>query len=517
MSKNVSFLTSFRARLMMLWASFLILTIVLVFALDWQVQKRITDEVLQQNRDVTEAVNSGFGDFARATSIAQGSLNTSTFLYESPQRIPPTVEHIIIADEFGKVKDSTLSELVDQYIKVPDKPEGVAEGQPGDPVEGELTIHGGVIKTYDLPIRTTNGLHWIIIVMQQGAIINKIDNASSLLVHKMRQWSNLRITATTAVLLLALAIVVILGGRFTRPVKELASAAQRVAAGDLDFQVNINRRDEVGQLAATFNEMISGLKSKHALEEKLNQTERAAVIGRLTQGVAHEIRNPLNVLNLSIDHVNTKYAPDDEGKRRDFSRILSSIKDEIGRLNRMVTDLLNYGRPSKLNRNTVDMAELVKETIDLIKPQADEQGVEVVFERDAANASIDGDGERLKSCMSNIAINALQAMPGGGRLIAKVAGNNGFVEVSFTDTGIGISEESLGKVFEPYFSTKQAGFGLGLAVTKKIVQEHQGEVEVSSRLNEGTTFTLKLPSYSVEQNGSGEALWRYQGWQERRS
>ncbi|MGH9763223.1 MAG: hypothetical protein ACREDR_44890, partial [Blastocatellia bacterium] len=81
MSKNVSFLTSFRARLMMLWASFLILTIVLVFALDWQVQKRITDEVLQQNRDVTEAVNSGFGDFARATSIAQGSLNTSTFLY----------------------------------------------------------------------------------------------------------------------------------------------------------------------------------------------------------------------------------------------------------------------------------------------------------------------------------------------------------------------------------------------------------------------------------------------------
>lgn len=500
---RLNFFTSFTARLMMLWASFLILTIVLVFAIDRQVQNRVTAEVLQQNKDVTDAVNDGFGDFARAISIAQWSLNTSTFLYDSAQKVPDTVEHIIIADEYGKVKDSTLPELVDQYIKVPGRPEGVAEGQTGDPVEGELTIHGGIIKTYDLPIETTNGLHWIIIVMQQGAIINKIDTASAELVNRMRLWSNLRITATTVLLLLALSIVVALGSRFTRPVKDLAQAARRVAAGDLDFQVSMLRRDEVGQLAATFNEMISGLKSKHELEERLNQSERAAVIGRLTQGVAHEIRNPLNVLNLSIDHVNTKFAPADEEKRRQFSRILSSIKDEIVRLNRMVTDLLNYGRPSTLDMSAIDMTDLVNETMELVKPQAEEQGVEVKIEQNSQETQVNGDWERLKSCISNIAINALQAMPTGGSLTARIGRSNGQVEVTITDTGIGISEESLAKVFEPYFSTKKAGFGLGLAVTKKIVEEHNGSIEVDSQLEHGTTFTVKLPAVAAGTNNNG--------------
>ncbi|HEY6333787.1 MAG TPA: ATP-binding protein, partial [Blastocatellia bacterium] len=121
-------------------------------------------------------------------------------------------------------------------------------------------------------------------------------------------------------------------------------------------------------------------------------------------------------------------------------------------------------------------------------------GVGISVNRDQPPVEVNGDAEKLKSCMSNIVINALQAMPSGGTLTADVHRSNGFVEVKISDTGIGISEESLTKVFEPYFSTKQSGFGLGLAVTKKIIEEHQGHIEVSSRLNEGTTFTLTLPS-----------------------
>jgi signal transduction histidine kinase len=303
----------------------------------------------------------------------------------------------------------------------------------------------------------------------------------------------MRIIATTGFLVVALAIVVIIGWRFTRPVQELAVAARRVAAGDLDFRVSINRQDEVGELAATFNEMIAGLKSKQELEEKLNQSERAAVIGRLTQGVAHEIRNPLNVLNLSIDHVGTKFAPDDESKRKQFVRILSSIKDEMGRLNRMVTDLLNFGRPARLDLKPVDLGHLMEETVALVRPQAAEQSVDIDFRQSGGNAIVRGDAERLKSCLFNIAINALQSMPAGGHLAATVQRSDGSVAVSISDTGVGISEESLGKIFEPYFSTKQAGFGLGLAVTKKIIEEHRGSVNVNSRVDHGTTFTVRLP------------------------
>ncbi|HKV41783.1 MAG TPA: ATP-binding protein [Blastocatellia bacterium] len=505
MSNGVRFLMSFRARLLVLLASFLIVTTALVVIVDTKVQNRINAEVDQQNKRVKDAVNNGFRDFSLAISLAQRNLGTDAFLYDKPREIPDTVEHIIITDDKGKVRDSTLPDLINKYIQVPDRPEGVPEGKTGDPVEGEVKIHGGLTKTYDLPIVTATGLYWIVIVMQQGAIINEIDTASTVFVTKTREWSNLRITATTILLLSSLAIVVVLGGRVTRPIKDLAAAARRVAEGDLDFQVAIDRRDEVGQLATTFNEMISDLKSKHALEEKLNQAERSAVIGRLTQGVAHEIRNPLNVLNLSIDHVNSKFAPEDEQQRQQFSGILSSIKDEIVRLNRMVTDLLNYGRPPKLDLKVVDMAALVKETMALVRAQADDQGVEITFEQNTEHTEVQADAERLKSCMSNIAINALQAMPGGGHLDAKVHRSDGFVEVVLSDTGVGISEDSIAKVFEPYFSTKQAGFGLGLAVTKKIVEEHKGSIEVASRVNKGTAFTLRLPAFDGNSNqGSTE-------------
>jgi signal transduction histidine kinase len=139
-----------------------------------------------------------------------------------------------------------------------------------------------------------------------------------------------------------------------------------------------------------------------------------------------------------------------------------------------------------------DVRALMDETLALVRPQADEQGVTIVAEEDATPAEISGDREKLKSCFSNIVINALQAMPAGGQLTTEVHQTNGFVNVQITDTGVGIRREDLSKIFEPYFSTKQAGFGLGLAVTKKIIDEHDGFIEAQSEENQGTTFTIKL-------------------------
>lgn len=481
---------------MLLLTSFLLLTIVLVLALDNWARKRADQEVSQQSQQVKDAVNSGFGDFFEATGMAIHNLSSERFLYEridaGEMNLPPTVEHIIVADNNGEVKDTTLPEMRGRTIPVPETE--VVQESSIDPVEGEINIHGGQSKTYNIPFTSAKGLFWIVIVTKQEAITNQIDNASHMLASRSRELSNIRLLATTALLVLALAIAVMIGWSFTRPIKELASAARRVAAGDLDFAVNVNRRDEVGQLATTFNEMIAGLKSKRELEEKLNQSERAAAIGRLTQSVAHEIRNPLNVINLSIDHVSSRYGPEDDIRRKQFTRMLSSIKDEIERLKRLVNDLLNYGRPARLAVETVDVRKLMDETISLIRPQADEQGVEVTVEADDAPAEVRGDRERLKSSLSNLAINALQAMPSGGRLSARVAREDGFVKVVIRDTGVGISEEALGKIFEPYFSTKQTGFGIGLALTKTIIQEHHGSIEVESELDRGTAFTVRLPA-----------------------
>ncbi|HKG21923.1 MAG TPA: ATP-binding protein [Blastocatellia bacterium] len=498
MSDKVKFLMTFRARLMLLLTGFLLLTIVLVFALDNWARNRAEAEVEKRSNQVREAFNTSFGDFAQAVSLAIESFDQSSFLYDmvSPEELPPTVQHMIVAEEHGKVTDSTLRELIDTPIPVPHRAEDGAKVDDGDPVEGEVQIHGESLKTYNIPTRTSKGVRWIVVVMKQGAITNQIEAAQRGLADKNKELSDYRIAATTGLLTLALAIVVVIGWRFTRPIKELAGAARRVAAGDLDFQVKADRPDEVGQLAATFNEMITQLKSKHVLEEKLNQAERSAVIGRLTQAVAHEIRNPLNVINLSIDHASTRYAPEDEARRKQFTRLLSSIKDEIARLNRMVSDVLNFGRPARLAVETVDLKSLVDETMSLVRAQAEEQGVEVSYDKGPEVARVQGDPERLKSCISNLAINALQAMPGGGHLSARVEKNNGYVEVSIADTGVGIAEEALPKVFDAYYSTKQTGFGLGLAVTKKIIDEHQGSIDVKSKVNGGTTFTVRLPAGS---------------------
>ncbi len=495
MIDRVKLLSSFRGRLMLLLTSFLLLTIVLVLVLDRWAQKRATAELVRQNQQVKSAFNTSFGDFAQAVSLGLQSLSSDDYLYEviGHVEMPSTLKDIIVADETGLVKDSTLRELIQQQIKVPPPPAGITETQSIDPVESEVEIEGGLIKTYDIPILTQKGLHWIVLVMQQDAIINQIDAAQVALAESNRQLSNYRLGGTTGLLLFALGIAVVIGWRFTKPIEELAGAAQRVASGDLDFRVGINRRDEVGQLATTFNEMIAGLKAKLELEERLNLSERAAAIGRLTQTIAHEIRNPLNVINLSVDQASAKYAPEDESRRKQFTRLLSSVKDEIARLRHMVNDVLNYGRPAHLAVESVDVRRLLEETIQLIRPQADEQNVEVTFEQDNESANVIGDAERLKSCLSNLTINALQAMPVGGRLSARVRRLDGQVEVTISDTGVGISPESVNKIFEPYFSTKKSGFGLGLAVTKKIVEEHHGSIDVQSQINQGTTFTLRFP------------------------
>lgn len=496
MSDKVKFLTSFRARLMLLLTSFILLALILVFALDNWARKRADQEVRRQSEEVKKAVNSGFGDFATAIGMAIKNTISDKFLFErieaGEMRLPDTIEHIVITDKDGLVNDTTDEKVRNKFIRVPQ--EEVIQSEQGDPVEETDDQPGNQNITTSIPFTSAKGQFWIIIVTKPDSITDKIDDASRTLASKSRELSNVRTISTTSVLAIALAVAVIIGWRFTSPIQKLASAARQVAAGFLDFRVDIDRKDEVGQLAGTFNEMIAGLKSKRELEERLNQSERSAVIGRLTQAVAHEIRNPLNVINLSIDHASKKYAPEDEARRKQFTRMLSSIKDEIERLKRLVNDLLNYGRPTRLAVETVDMKNLMEETISLVRPQADAQGVEVMLEWATAHACVSGDRERLKSFISNLAINALQAMPTGGHLNARVARADGTVEVSIADTGVGITEEALNKIFEPYFSTKQTGFGLGLAVTKKIVEDHHGTIDVRSEVNRGTTFTVKLPA-----------------------
>ncbi len=284
--------------------------------------------------------------------------------------------------------------------------------------------------------------------------------------------------------------------RFTQPVTDLSRAAQRVAAGELDFSVPVGGAQEISTLSKTFNDMLTGLRRNRDLEDQLQRAERSAVVGRLASGIAHEIRNPLNFMNLSIDHLQAACAPEETRKHGEFKHITTTIKEEIARLNKLVTDFLSYGRPARLNPRELDARLLIEELRSLVKAQADAQGVTINI-AGATTAAFKADAEQIKTCFSNLMINAVQAMPEGGTLTVTLSEASQDasepLRITFADSGTGIAPENLTQIFEPYYSTKDTGIGLGLPLTKKIIEEHQGQITVESEPGRGTIFTVTLP------------------------
>jgi signal transduction histidine kinase len=250
----------------------------------------------------------------------------------------------------------------------------------------------------------------------------------------------------------------------------------------------------MGQLAQRFNEMTSELEKKSELEAQLQQAEKSAVVGRLGSAIAHEIRNPLNYINLTLDHLRRKFTPADGTDRDTFQKLTSQLKSEVGRINQQISDFLNYSRPANVDLRPIDARKVVEDSLRIVEADAEEKHIKIGLVEQEGVSQVIGDPEFLRSVFNNLFINAVQSMESkGGNLNVKIAPENGFVRFDISDTGSGISGENLSKIFEPYFSTKETGTGLGLAIVQKIVDVHNGSIDVKSTEGIGTSFTLKLP------------------------
>lgn len=302
-----------------------------------------------------------------------------------------------------------------------------------------------------------------------------------------------RVLATLAVFGLGIVASLYLSWSFSRPVLQLTQAARQVAAGDLSVQVPSGTRDEIGSLTRTFNEMVERLRESRQLEERLHFAERSTAMGRLASALAHEIRNPLNFINLSIDHTREHLGPAEGRKREDFERILTNVKAEIIRLNRLVGDFLSFGKPMRLHPRACAIGELVGEVVAVVDHKAKDQGIAIATDVEADLPSLVADPELLKTCFLNLIINAVDAMPKGGVVAVSVARQGDALVCTVTDTGQGMTADEIRSAFEPYFSTKETGVGLGLALTRKIVEDHGGTVELESVVSRGTTARIRLP------------------------
>jgi signal transduction histidine kinase len=306
-----------------------------------------------------------------------------------------------------------------------------------------------------------------------------------------------RLIATFGVFAFGIALALYLSWSFSRPLEQLTLASRSVAAGDLSVSVAASGSDEIGALSRTFNEMVERLREKRLLEERLHFAERSTAMGRLASAVAHEIRNPLNFMNLSIDHIREKLAPEDPARREAFVRILGNVKGEISRLNRLVGDFLSFGKPMRLDTRPCRVDDVLREVAELVDHKARDQGIALEIATAADFPETLADPELLKTCFLNLMINAVDAMPKGGVLSVEAAParetGGDVLLVTVGDTGQGMSPDEIRTAFEPYFSTKETGLGLGLALTRKIVSDHGGSIALESTPGTGTRARIVLP------------------------
>ncbi len=227
-----------------------------------------------------------------------------------------------------------------------------------------------------------------------------------------------------------------------------------------------------------------------SMQERMRQRDRLSALGDLAAGVGHEIRNPLNAISLTAQRLEEEFSPGE--RREEFGLLTKGIREEVERLDSIVRQFLSLARPPKLNLTPCNLKELLEELLLLMKGEAEGRGVAVELNA-SESLTIELDGDEMKRALLNVVKNSIEAMEDGGTLSISVARREDKVTIEIKDTGKGIPEELLSRIWEPYFSTKESGTGLGLAMAHKIVTDHEGTIEVSSTPGVGTTFTITLP------------------------
>jgi len=245
------------------------------------------------------------------------------------------------------------------------------------------------------------------------------------------------------------------------------------------------------ELRATNEELLAANRDLRETQEQLIRSEKLAAIGKLAGGVGHELRNPLGAIKNAVYYIRGKLANSELAKTEPrIMEFLGIVDDEISSSNKIISDLLNFSRVGKPAVSPAKIRDVMEDTLSHITLP---EGVQVINELDAGLPEVEIDADQIRQVFVNIATNAIQSMPEGGKLTIGARKRDKFLEIAISDTGDGISEELIGKIFDPLFTTRAKGIGLGLAVCKSIIDRHGGAIDVESKAGGGTTFRVKLP------------------------
>lgn len=395
-------------------------------------------------------------------------------------------------------KSHSLEGEIEPYLRF------IQNAMEEDLPKGDFGIYKKIpVYSYSFPLKDRKG--------RNIGGVSILQNAS--FVEKEIRKAERDIFLTIFILIGGTVTFVLLGTRkwFTQPISQLMEATKELAKGNLNTQINLKRGDELSQLADAFNQMavdlkkaqqqiIQGAEDRLELERTLRQSEKLATIGQLASGLAHEIGTPLNIITGRVE-LSKKRLGDNEVQKN-----LDIITQQTEKITKIIQQLLGYVRKKKIEQKPLNIIEVLEECLGFLGYQIQKQRIRVVKTHEENLPPVMGDRDQLQQVFLNLILNALQAMSHEGMLhlsttlkqISKEGleeSNKKYIEIIVEDSGAGMEKEVLQNIFNPFFTTKPSGSGLGLMVTQGIIQDHEGWIEVESEKGKGSLFKVYLPVY----------------------
>jgi signal transduction histidine kinase len=377
------------------------------------------------------------------------------------------------ADDFSEIFSTQRFE--DHPAAVPEKIEQTLRSTK-QPIEQFTNRYSGIYR----PILNESG-------ELQGVIFSGLLRHTSLV--GLVNQSNLFILIFLLSSAASLAVGWIVSQRLTKPLRGLSKGVQAVIAGDYRQRLAVTGGDELAELSSTFNHMSERLGELQHLESQLRRRDRLHALGEVAMGLAHEIRNPLGIIKTATQLLHRRADLPETDKRH-----LEYVVSEVSRINDLITDFLDFAKPSAPMRSTQAARPLVDDLIGFCAPELASHNIDVHIDDQAPGATLHVDARQLKQAGLNLIVNAIDAMPDGGRLTVAISSESPYTVISISDTGQGIEPDMLERIFTPFVTTKASGTGLGLAKVFSIMEGHDGRIECVSEKDAGTTFTLYIPA-----------------------
>jgi len=376
-------------------------------------------------------------------------------------------------DDFSEI--FSTQRFQDHPLQVPEDIEQILRETKG-PYEQFTNNYSGIYR----PIFNENG-------QLQGVIFSGLLRHTSLV--GLVNQSNLFILIFLLSSAASLAVGWLVSQRLTKPLRGLARGVQAVSAGDYHQRLSVNGGDELAELSSTFNHMSERLEELQHLESQLRRRDRLHALGEVAMGLAHEIRNPLGIIKTATQLLHRRADLPETDKRH-----LEYVVKEVSRINDLITEFLDFTKPSAPIRATQSARTLVDELAGFCEPELASHNIDLHIADHAPGATIYADAKQLKQVGLNLIVNAIDAMPDGGRLTLSIANAGKFTIIGVADTGQGIEADMLERIFTPFVTTKASGTGLGLAKVFSVMESHNGRVECVSEKDAGATFSLYIPA-----------------------